>query len=95
MKNYMLATTSLPMAVASFIKEIEDDHIGLCANIRDNIRAELKVGIAESLASHMDLNIHDGLVGDEVDDAVSRNKFNPRHPRNNNGGHITRGGYRS
>ena len=28
------------------------------------------------------------------DDAVERVKHNPRHPRNNNGGHITRSGYR-
>jgi hypothetical protein len=27
-------------------------------------------------------------------DAVDRVKHNPRHPRNNNGANITRGGYR-
>tara|TARA_R110000851_G_scaffold298549_1_gene454022 strand:- start:464 stop:700 length:237 start_codon:yes stop_codon:yes gene_type:complete len=34
--------------------------------------------------------LSDGLHGA---DAVERVKHNPRHPRNNNGGHITRGGY--
>ena len=84
MKKAILATTSLPMLVANAIEEIEDYHIGLFANIR----AELKVVIAESLAVHVVSNIHEPIG----DDAVERVKYNPRHPRNNNGGHITRGG---
>lgn len=36
------------------------------------------------------------LLADSVhgEDAVQRVKFNPGHPRNNNGAKITRGGYR-
>ena len=84
MKKAMLATTSLPMLVANVIEGIGDYHIGTCVDIHDGLVGD----IAKSLAVHVASNIHEPIGGD----AVERVKHNPRHPRNNNGGHITRGG---
>ena len=46
------------------------------------------IGMGEYLAFQVASDHHDPILGD---DAVSRNKHNPRHPRNNNRASI--GGY--